>query len=172
MLPREVGLKTKPPLMLRISTLRWSWEKGEALAHVQTHKEPVYGLCALPASGGASAAFCVVGKGYGRVFRASDGEEGGTQLGSPRRAESSTPLKLAGRERANAQLAAIGDAKLLTLGSDKGTLHRYTHADGKAAGKVVKDAHAGPVNALAVGPAVQGKPTLLSCGKDGQARRP
>ena len=116
----------------------WGWERGEALAHVQTHKEPVYGLCALPPPPGSAAAFVAVGKGYGRVFRATAAADAVTL-------DSGVPLKLAGRERSAAQLAVLADASVVTLGSDKGSLHQYTHADGKPAGKPVKDAHTGPI---------------------------
>ena len=40
-------------------------------------------------------------------------------------------------------------ASVVTLGSDKGSLHQYKHGgadEGKPAAKSVKDAHEGPIN--------------------------
>ena len=138
----------------------WDWERGEALAHVQTSKEPLYALCALPPPKGSAAAFCAVGKGFGRIYTASKEGE----------LDSGVPLKLAGREKAAAQLAVLSTDGVVTLGSDKGSLHQYRVDDGKAAGKPNKSAHEGPVNALAEGPSRGGGVTILSCGKDGEVR--
>jgi WD40 repeat protein len=151
----------------------WDWANGRALAHVQTHKEPVYALCSLQCAPG-SAAFVAVGKGFGRIFRVEHHASSGGAAAGRASDVSSVPLKLAGREKVAAQLAVCADASSVTVGSDKGNLHQYKHGTGVEDGKVTtarrQGAHDGPINALVVGPVEGGGATLLSCGKDGAVR--
>ena len=83
----------------------WRWEKGEALCHVPTQREPVYGCRFGPAAaadGAAAAAagerLVLCGKGFARAYSFE-----GVAAGTADR-PASTKLALPGRERSMAQL--------------------------------------------------------------------
>ena len=58
----------------------------------------MYALCALPCAPG-SAAFVVVGKGYGRIFRVEHHASSAGAAAGRASDVTSVPLKLAGREK-------------------------------------------------------------------------